>query len=105
MNKEHLGKDINIKNYIDYQSGSVVSKILMKKDETSVTLFAFGEKELIDTHSAPMDAMVNIIDGEALITIADESFHLKEGDIIIMPANIPHSLKAITAFKMLLTKI
>lgn len=105
MNKEHIGKNINLKNYIDYQDGSIVSKILMKKDETSVTLFAFGENELIDTHSAPMDAMVNVLDGEAQITIANESFHLKEGDIIIMPANVPHSLKAITAFKMLLTKI
>lgn len=104
MKKEHLEKVINLKETIEYQDNSIVSKVFLSKNQASVTLFAFDKGEIIDTHIAPMDAIVNILEGEAEIVIADEAFSLKTGEMIIMPANIPHSLKAVDKFKMLLVK-
>jgi quercetin dioxygenase-like cupin family protein len=90
---------------IDYQADAVVSKTLIKKDTGTVTLFAFGQGQELSTHSAPFDAMVNIVDGEVEITIAAQVFTLKQGEMIIMPANEPHGLRASTNFKMVLTMI
>lgn len=105
MTSEHFSSVINIKDYIDYQGNSIVSKVLMSNGKQSVTLFAFDKDQAIDTHTAPMDAMVSVLDGEAEIVIAEQGYNLKAGEIIIMPANIPHSLKAKNKFKMLLTKV
>lgn len=103
MKTEHFNRIINFNNYIDYNKNSIVSKVLLQNN-ASVTLFAFDKGQEIETHTAPMDALVNVLDGEAQIVIADERFSLKAGDILIMPANIPHSLLAVKKFKILLTK-
>lgn len=90
---------------VDYQSGSVVSRTLIKKKKGTLTLFAFDEGEALSEHTAPFDAFVYIVDGEAKITIEKESYQLTTGEAILLPANRPHSVIAIKRFKMLLTMI
>jgi quercetin dioxygenase-like cupin family protein len=90
---------------VDYQSGSVVSKQIIRKETGNVTLFAFDEGEGLSEHTAPYNALVYLLEGEAEVIISKETYHLKNGDMIIMPANEPHSLKAFTRFKMLLVMI
>ena len=87
---------------VSYQKGAVVSKTLIDKKAETVTVFAFAEGQGLSEHTAPFDAMVSILDGEADITISGKSFHLKAGEMITMPANKPHALKAIKPFKMML---
>jgi len=88
-----------------YQEGSVVSRQITKEEAGNITLFAFDEGQELSEHTAPYDALVHILDGEVEVRISGQPFHLKNGDAIIMPANDPHALKAITQFKMLLTMI
>lgn len=88
-----------------YQDGAIVSRILIKRDTGSVTLFAFGAGQELSEHTTPYDALVQVLDGEAAITIAGRPYRLTAGDTIIMPAHQPHAVKAVTAFKMLLTMI
>lgn len=90
---------------IDYQQGSVVSKQLLKKDTGNVTLFAFDEGQGLSEHTAPYDAMVHVLEGEAEILISKKSHHVKAGEMIIMPAGRPHALMAMRKFKMLLIMI
>lgn len=90
---------------VNYQEGSVVSRQITKADAGNVTLFAFDIDQGLSEHTAPFDALVHILEGEANVTISGELFHLKAGDAIIMPANEPHALKALQRFKMLLTMI
>ena len=90
---------------IDYQTDSVVSKTIVKKQTGTVTLFAFDQGQGLSEHAAPFDALVHILDGEAEIKISGKPFHLKQGEIMIMPANEPHALSAVKKFKMLLTMI
>ena len=90
---------------IDYQDSSVVSKEIVKGKTGNVTLFAFGDGQGLSEHAAPFDALVNILDGEADIIISGKSNILKAGEMIIMPANEPHALKAISKFKMMLVMI
>jgi quercetin dioxygenase-like cupin family protein len=90
---------------IAYQDGSIVSRMLVYKPAGTITLFAFDAGEGLSEHTAPYDAIVTIIDGEAEITIAGREFHLKKGQMIIMPANVPHALSAVQRFKMMLTMI
>lgn len=90
---------------IGYQEASVVSRTLIDKKAGTITLFAFDEQQGLSEHTAPYDALVQIVDGQAEITIAGKKHHLKEGEIIIMPAKKPHALKAVKRFKMLLTMI
>ena len=90
---------------ISYQQGSVVSRQLIKKKTGNVTIFAFDKDEGLSEHTAPFDAMVYVLDGEVKVKIADEDLFLKTGDMIVMPANIPHALFAIQQFKMLLIMI
>ena len=90
---------------VDYQDDSVVSKEIIRKDKGTVTLFAFDKGQGLSEHTAPLDALVYIIDGKAEISIAGKAHSLKAGEVIIMPANKPHSLKAIERFKMLLVMI
>jgi quercetin dioxygenase-like cupin family protein len=90
---------------VDYQTGSVVSRTLIDKQAGTVTLFAFDEGQGLSEHKAPFDAMVDIIDGQAVITISGKEYHLTTGEMIIMPANEPHALKAVQKFKMLLVMI
>lgn len=89
----------------DYQKGSIVSRTILDKKTGTVTFFAFDEKQGLSEHTAPYDALVQILDGEAEIVISGKPFHLKEGEMIIMPANQPHALKAVKKFKMILIMI
>ncbi len=88
-----------------YQEGSIVSRQLIKKDVGNVTLFAFAAGQGLSEHTAPFDALVHVIDGEADVVIAGQPFRLSAGDAIVMPANRPHALDAVTPFRMLLTMI
>ncbi len=90
---------------MDYQEGSVVSKTLIKKETGTVTLFAFDKGQGLSEHTAPFDALVCILEGEAEITISGSPYLLKTDEMIILPVNEPHSLKAISRFKMMLTMI
>ena len=96
---------LNLAEMVAYQPGSVVSRQVTKADAGNVTLFAFDEEQGLSEHTAPFDALVHVLDGEALVTISGQPFELKTGDAIIMPANEPHALKAVKKFKMLLTMI
>jgi len=95
----------NLGSLVDYQDGSVVSKEVIRKDKGTVTLFAFDKGQGLSEHIAPFDALVYIFDGKAQISIAGKAHNLKAGEVIIMPANKPHSLKSIERFKMLLVMI
>ena len=87
---------------VEYQTGRVVSLTLVQNNALTLTLFAFGKGESISTHSAPGDALVYILDGQANITIGDKTIAAKTGDAVVMPADIPHGLDAVENFKMLL---
>ena len=95
----------NLVSLVDYQDGSVVSKEVIKKEKGTVSVFAFDKGEGLSEHTAPFDALVYILDGQVEIYIAGKARLLKTGQVIIMPANKPHSLKAIERFKMLLVMI
>ena len=100
------GKPIEMESLIEYQEGSVVSMEVIKKELGTVTIFAFDKGQGLSEHSAPFDAMVQIIDGEAEITLAGESHTVKKGEFLIMPANVPHALQAVNGpYKMVLTMI
>lgn len=88
-----------------YQDSSIVSREILSKKSGTVTLFAFDKGQGLSEHTAPFDAIVQIIDGQAWIKIGENEFNLKKGEIIIMPANVPHALKATERFKMILTLI
>ena len=90
---------------LQYQAGSIVSRVLLKNKGGTVTLFAFDEGEGLSEHTAPFDALVVVSDGEADIEIAEESFRLRQGETIILPANRPHAVRAASKFKMLLVMI
>jgi len=90
---------------IDYQTGSVVSKTIIKKPTGTVTLFAFDKGEGLSEHTAPFDALVHLIDGEAEVIISGKTNIVKKGEMILMPANEPHTLKAREKFKMMLVMI
>jgi len=88
-----------------YQEGSIISRTIIDKKAGTVTLFAFDEEQGLSEHVAPYDALVCILDGEAEVTISGKVYHLKEGEIILMPANKPHALKAVKRFKMMLIMV
>jgi quercetin dioxygenase-like cupin family protein len=98
-------KVLSSKFLIEYQDDSIVSKMLINKDVGSVTLFAFDVKQKLSEHTAPFDALVQVLDGEAEIRISGKKYSLKQGDFIIMPANKPHAVTATQRFKMILTMI
>jgi quercetin dioxygenase-like cupin family protein len=100
-----VAQPARIVDLIDYQEGSVVSRAIIDRKTGSVTLFAFDEGQGLSEHKAPYDGLITLLDGEAEVTISGKSVHLKEGEMIMLPANKPHALKALTRFKMLLTMI
>ncbi|MGB9930091.1 MAG: cupin domain-containing protein [Methanosarcina sp.] len=105
MTQELKAKALKIEDLIEYQEGSVVSREIIRKNTGTVTVFAFDKGEGLSEHTAPFDAMVQVIDGKAEITISGNKNVLEKGDIIIMPANEPHALHALDRFKMVLTMI
>jgi len=90
---------------VGYQDGSVVSRTIIDKETGTVTLFAFDQGQALSEHTAPFDALVLILDGEAEVTVSQQRHRLTQGEMIIMPAGQPHSLKALKKFKMMLTMI
>ncbi len=90
---------------VDYRESSVVSRTLLDKNTGTVTLFAFDKGQGLSEHTAPFDALVYLLEGEAEITIAGRILSLKQGEMVIMPANQPHALRASEKFKMILTMI
>jgi quercetin dioxygenase-like cupin family protein len=90
---------------VNYQDGSVVSRQITKADAGNVTLFAFDQDQELSEHTAPFDALVHVLDGSVEVRISGKPFNLGTGEAIIMPANEPHALKALTPFRMLLTMI
>ncbi len=98
-------KPYKLVDQIEYQERSVVSKTIVDKKAGTVTLFAFDQNQGLSEHTAPFDALVHILEGGAEITISRKSIKVKEGEIIVMPANLPHAIKALMKFKMLLTMI
>jgi len=96
---------LNMAELVGYQEGSVVSRQITKAEAGNVTLFAFDTGQELSEHTAPFDALVHVVEGEAEIIISGKPFHLKSGDAIIMPADEPHAVKATEQFKMLLTMI
>jgi len=90
---------------IEYQDGAVVSKTLIDKKEGTVTLFSLDKGQGISEHLTPYDAMVQVLDGKAVITISGVDHEIEKDGMIIMPANEPHALRAVEGFKMLLTMV
>jgi quercetin dioxygenase-like cupin family protein len=105
MQEDLKSKTLTIDDLINYQEGSVVSREIVKKETGTVTIFAFDKGEGLSEHSAPFDAMVQIVDGTATITIGGQKNTVRKGQMIIMPANVPHALHALEKYKMILTMI
>jgi len=104
-NSSPSGQIINLEEMLTYQTSAVVSRTIIDKKEGTVTLFAFDAGQGLSEHTAPFDAMVYVLDGTVNVSISGMSRLVKKGEMVIMPANKPHALKAITPFKMLLVMI
>jgi len=102
---ELIGRALTLSELVSYQDGSVVSKTLIDKKIGTVTMFSFGAGQGLSEHTVPYDAFVQVVDGEAEVVINGEAHTVAAGQMIIMPANIPHELKAVKPFKMLLVMI
>lgn len=105
MAEDYIGRQIELANEIAYADGSVVSKTLFDKKTGTLTLFAFDAGQGLSEHTSPYDATVVILDGEAVLTIGGEKRNASRGQMVIMPANIPHDVQAEQRFKMLLIMI
>ena len=103
--KSIVGQAVKLSELVDYQEGSIVSKEIIKNEKGTVTLFAFDKGQGLSEHTAPFDALVYNFDGKAEVIIEGNPHLLGAGEIIIMPANRPHALKAIERFKMLLVMV
>jgi len=103
--KDYAGKTLDLKTLIDYHKGSIVSREILKKEKGTVTVFSFDQGQGLSEHTAPFDAMVQVLEGEAVIAISGEPHTVGAGQMIIMPANKPHSVRAEKPFKMLLIMI
>jgi quercetin dioxygenase-like cupin family protein len=98
-------RQINLADLVSYNEGQIISRTLVQNQSLSITLFAFDAGEEISSHSSGGDAMVTILDGSALITIGDNEYTVTQGQTIVMPAGVPHALKALEKFKMQLTVV
>lgn len=105
MSNELKSKTIKTEDLLDYQDNAVVSREIIRKETGTVTIFAFDKGEGLSEHTAPFDAMVQVVDGTAEIIIAGKTNTVKRDEMIIMPADIPHALNAHERFKMVLTMI
>lgn len=90
---------------VEYAEGAIVSKTILKKESGNISLFAFARGESLSEHTAPFDALIQVVDGKGEVIIGGKSFILGPGESIIMPANVPHAVKAVEKFKMVLTMI
>lgn len=98
-------KPVVLAEEVEYQAGAIVSKVLVKAPSGTVTLFAFGAGEGLSEHTAPFDALVVGVEGDAEIGVGDDTHRLTAGQRILLPANVPHSVRALAPFKMLLVMI
>ena len=106
MEQQNLaGTVVDIAGLVDYQDGSIVSRTIIDKAAGTLTLFAFDQGQALSEHTAPFDALVNILDGEAEVTISGQPNTVRAGEMILMPADEPHGLRAIAPFKMMLVMI
>ena len=96
---------LNLEQLIDYSEGGIISKQVLKSEAGNITLFSFDKGQGLSEHTAPFDAMVQVLDGQVQIKIDGKPFDLEQGQTIIMPAKVPHALHATERFKMLLTMI
>ncbi len=101
----NLNESNNLSDLVEYQNESVVSKTLIKKEKGTITVFAFDKEQGLSEHTAPFDALVQVLDGKADVLLDGKSNLVSKGEMIIMPANVPHALKAIEKFKMMLVMI
>ena len=107
MSKKYIkniefGQALELANLVEYQEGKVISLTFVQNESLSMTLFAFAKGEGVSTHSAPGDAMIYLLDGTAAVSIGDEKLTARAGQVVVMPADIPHGLDAVENFKMLL---
>ncbi len=100
-----LSKVVKLAELADYAEGSIVSRTLVGNDAGSATLFSFSRGQGLSEHSAPFDALVNVLEGKALVIIAEKEFEVSGGESILMPADVPHAVNAVEDFKMLLVMI
>ena len=100
-----IAEAVRLTDLVTYQEGAVVSRTLVSRPTGTVTLFAFDEGQGLSEHTAPFDAMAHVLEGEAEIVVSGKPLRTTAGDAVLMPANKPHSLNALTKFKMLLTMI
>jgi quercetin dioxygenase-like cupin family protein len=100
-----IAEVVRLAELVNYQDGSVVSRTIVKRAPGTVTLFAFDEGQGLSEHTAAFDAVAHLLEGEAEITVSGKLLRASAGEAVLMPANQPHSLKALSKFKMLLTMI
>ena len=93
---------VDLAGLADYADGSIVSRTLAENEAGTLTLFAFDDGQGLSEHSAPFDAIIHVLDGSAELTIGGEAVTAAAGQMVVMPANVPHAVKAVTRFKMLL---
>lgn len=103
--EKFTGQAAGLTGLVDYQSGSVVSRTIIDKPSGTLTLFAFDEGQGLSEHTAPFDAFVYLLDGEAEVTISGKPLRVRNGEMVIMPAREPHALRATQRFKMMLVMI
>ena len=104
-NEFEKAKIFSFNDSVEYASGGILSKTVLKKETGNISLFSFAKGEALSEHTAPFDAMIQVVDGKGEIIIGGKSFILEAGQSIIMPADIPHAVKAVDKFKMVLTMI
>ena len=104
-NEFEKSKVFSFNGSVDYAEGGIVSKTVLKKQTGNISLFAFAKGEALSEHTAPFDALIQVVDGRGEITIGGNAYILEAGESIIMPANISHAVKAVENFKMVLTMI
>ena len=102
MNDDSIAQGAGLTDLVQYQDGSVVSRSVLKKDSGSVTVFAFAEGEGLSEHTAPYDALVYLAEGEARVALSGAVHDVKAGELLLLPAGVPHALKAVSEFKMML---
>jgi quercetin dioxygenase-like cupin family protein len=102
MDDDSIAKGARLAELVQYQDGSVVSRSVLKKNSGSVTLFAFAEGEGLSEHTAPFDALVYVVEGEARVAVSAAVHDVKGGELLLLPAGVPHSVKAVREFKMML---
>jgi len=104
-NEFDKAKIFSFSDSVEYASGGILSKTVLKKESGNISLFSFAKGEALSEHTAPFDAMIQVVDGKGEVIIGGKSYILESGQVIIMPANVPHAVKAVEKFKMVLTMI